>query len=130
MTAYRRRMHGAEPEIDWNWLPVRKTEHITQIFDVIFPKITSQRPCPFTGCTGPHVPVTVCGTTLIDSIGGETSISWRNTPPRSPNVIVAIVRYRHGASGTEIVILKNADPGRNYGSYGKNCNTVSKTAGY
>ena len=38
MTAHQIRMHGSEPEIDWNRLPVLQTEHLPQVYDVIFPK--------------------------------------------------------------------------------------------
>ena len=50
--SHRQRMHGTDPEIDWNRLPVSKTEHIPQVFDVSSPKVTSQCPCPFLGCLG------------------------------------------------------------------------------
>ena len=38
MTAQIWRMHGAEPGIDWNWLPVSNMEHILQFFDTSFMK--------------------------------------------------------------------------------------------
>ena len=41
-----------EPEIDCKRLSVSQTEHIPQVFDVIFLKGTSQCPCPFPGCPG------------------------------------------------------------------------------
>ena len=50
MTAQRRCMHGTEPYIDWNRLPVSQTEYIPQVFEIGFPKGTSQCPCPFPGC--------------------------------------------------------------------------------
>ena len=42
MTMYRLRMHGTDPEIDWNQLPVSQTEHLPQVFDVSLLKGTSQ----------------------------------------------------------------------------------------
>ena len=44
MTEHRHRMHGTDPEIDWDRLPVSQIEHITQVFDVSSLKGTSQ--CP------------------------------------------------------------------------------------
>ena len=38
MTAHRQHMHGMEPEINWNWLPVSQTERIQKVFDVSFPE--------------------------------------------------------------------------------------------
>ena len=46
MTAHRWRMHGTEPEIDWNRLPVSQTEHILQVSEISFLKVVSQRPFP------------------------------------------------------------------------------------
>ena len=44
MTAQQWCMYGTEPNIKWNWLPVNQTEHITQVFEVSFPKGASQSP--------------------------------------------------------------------------------------
>ena len=48
MMAHQRRMYGTEPVIDWNHLPVSQTEHLPQVYDVIFPKGMTHWPCPFT----------------------------------------------------------------------------------
>ena len=45
-------MHDTEPEIEWNQLPVSQIEKILQVFDISFPKGTSQCTCPFLICTG------------------------------------------------------------------------------
>ena len=50
MMVYRRRMHEKEPEIDWNHLPVSQTEHLTQVYDIRFPKGMVQFPHPFPIC--------------------------------------------------------------------------------
>ena len=42
MTAHRQKMHGTEPEIGWNRLPVSQTEYIPHVFDVSFPNGMSQ----------------------------------------------------------------------------------------
>ena len=52
----RRRIHGAEPEIDWTRLTLSQTEHILQIFDLIFLNGTSQRPLPFPSAQVPQGP--------------------------------------------------------------------------
>ena len=49
MTVHRWCMHGKKPEIDRYWLLVIQTENILKVFDVSFPKGTSQHPFPFTG---------------------------------------------------------------------------------
>ena len=49
MTAHGLYMHGAELEIDCNWLTVSQTEHIPQVFDVSFLKGTSHCKFPFLG---------------------------------------------------------------------------------
>ena len=46
---HQRRMHGTEPEIDWNYLPFSHTEHLPHMFDVRFLKGISQCQCPFPG---------------------------------------------------------------------------------
>ena len=47
MTVHRCRMYGTKPEVGWNRLPVSQTEHIPQVCDVIFPKVSSQCNAPF-----------------------------------------------------------------------------------
>ena len=42
MMAYQRHMHRKEPEIDWNRLPESHIEPQIHVFDVRFPKGTSQ----------------------------------------------------------------------------------------
>ena len=42
MMAYQRHMHRKEPEIDWNRLPASQIEPQIYVFDVRFPKVTSQ----------------------------------------------------------------------------------------
>ena len=44
MTVHQQHIHGTEPDIDWNRLPVSQMDHIPQAFDVSFPKGTSQFP--------------------------------------------------------------------------------------
>ena len=55
---------------------------------------------------------------------------WRNNPPLYPIERGVGVRYRHGASGTVIMSPKNSVSGRNDGSDGQRCNTVSSQASY
>ena len=50
MTAHRWRMHGMVPEVDWNQFSVSQAEHSMQVFDISFPKGTSQCLCPFPVC--------------------------------------------------------------------------------
>ena len=43
-------MHGVEPAIDWNRLPVSQTEHHPQVYDKSFLWTTKRCPCHFPGC--------------------------------------------------------------------------------
>ena len=52
MATHRRRMYGTEPEFDCNIFPVSQTEHIMQVFNVSFPKVTSHFSLPFPVCPG------------------------------------------------------------------------------
>ena len=52
MTAHQRRLHGTEPAIDWDWLPVTHTYHLPQVFEVRFPRVTTKCQLPFPGCSG------------------------------------------------------------------------------
>ena len=52
MIAHRSRMHGVEPEIDWNRVPASQTEHHPQVYDVSFPRTEKQCPRPFPECLG------------------------------------------------------------------------------
>ena len=47
MPEHHRRMHMTEPVICWNWLLVSQMEHLPQVYDVSFPKGTTQCPCLF-----------------------------------------------------------------------------------
>ena len=44
MTAHRRRMHRTETAINWNRLPVSQKERLPQVYDVRFPRGTTQFP--------------------------------------------------------------------------------------
>ena len=50
MTEHRRIIHGKEMVIDWNRLLVSQTEDLPQVYDVSFPKGTTQCPYPFPIC--------------------------------------------------------------------------------
>ena len=50
MTAHHCCMHGTEPVIDCNRLPVSKTEHHLQVYDISFPWTTKRCRCPLPGC--------------------------------------------------------------------------------
>ena len=47
MAAHRIRIQGKDPEIDLKRLMVSQTEHLTQVYEVRFPKITTQWSWPF-----------------------------------------------------------------------------------
>ena len=78
---YRKSMHGTEPEIDSNRLPVSHTERLPKVYNVSFPKISMQCPWHFPGCMGPLGLRT--GSRIISTgiTGDISSESWRNTPP-------------------------------------------------
>ena len=46
---HRRRLHGKEPAIDWDRLPVSHMVHPPEVFEVSFPKVTTKCQCPFPG---------------------------------------------------------------------------------
>ena len=50
--AHRLCIHGMEPSIDWNRLPVSQTEQHPQVYDVSLLRTTKRCPCPFPGCPG------------------------------------------------------------------------------
>ena len=50
MTAHGCCMHGTEPTIDWNRLPVSQTEHHLQVYIGRFLQTTNRCPFPFPGC--------------------------------------------------------------------------------
>ena len=52
IVVHRRQMHGVEPEIDWNRIPVIQIEYLPHVFDVRFLKGTSQFQCPSPCCPG------------------------------------------------------------------------------
>ena len=52
MTAHRRHMHGKEPAIDWDRLPVCQTEHHPYVYNVRFTRLTKRCPSPFPCCPG------------------------------------------------------------------------------
>ena len=52
MTAYRFRIHGTNPAIDWSWLPVSQTLYQPQVYNVSFPLMTKRCPLPFPVCPG------------------------------------------------------------------------------
>ena len=47
MIAHRRQIHGTEPAIDWNRLPVSETEYHPQVYNVRFPWTAKPFPRPF-----------------------------------------------------------------------------------
>ena len=52
MTAYRRRLHRTDPVIYWDRLQFIQMEHLPQVFEVRFPRVTTKCQCPFPGCPG------------------------------------------------------------------------------
>ena len=128
--AHRWWMHGTEPKTDWNQLLVSQTEHIPQVFDFSFLKGTSQCQCPFPSFQGHRGTGTSYRTILTANTGGGVSGSCRSTPPHFPNAGFVGVRYHLGASGTGIMIPKNAGLGSNDRAYGQHYNTALGPVGF
>ena len=42
ITSHRRRLHGTESTIDWEKLPFIQTEHLPQVFEFSFPRVTNK----------------------------------------------------------------------------------------
>ena len=42
MTAHRRRLHGTELTIYWDWLLVSQMDHLPQVFEASFPKVVTK----------------------------------------------------------------------------------------
>ena len=52
MTAHHRRLHGTEPEIEWDQLPVIQTEHLPLMYEFRFLTNIQSCQCTFPGCPG------------------------------------------------------------------------------
>ena len=52
MTSCHRRLHGTDPAIYWDWLPVSQKENLPHLFEVNFPRVMTTCQVPFLGCHG------------------------------------------------------------------------------
>ena len=108
MTVHQQHIHGTEPDIDWNRLPVSQMDHIPRVFNVSFQKDTSQFPYSFTGCPGFSWTWNDLRNNLNQHHWGIIMQILEEHPPPSPNLRSVVERSRCGASVIGTMSQKNA----------------------